>query len=448
MKTTFLLSAILLCIVMFSYGQWDSTYLSQPRAQMGTVSLGSKAYFAGGYNNDGIIQTQVEIYDVKSHEWSYGDLSVARCFPACVASGSKVFFAGGSITMNPPFTFFSTVDIFDTLTQQWTVEQLSAARFDISAVSKGTKVLFAGGVNVALDKAYDVVDIYDTQTHEWTINHLSVPRGSMGASVVGDSAIFAGGSDIHSTSDQVDIYHFSTGTWSTAKLSQARGFVSATTIGNKVLFAGGFTTGFISSSRVDIYDASTGVWSKHELSVARCSQKLAVTAGSKAFIVGGFDFDGMSPNNPTNIIDVYDSKTKNWTTINMAYKPVWHTAVAVEDYLLIAGGQVELSGDWPTTARLFIYNDLSTGIIPFPGYDTSLKVFPNPASNIITIEYQGTGKKTDGAVTIYGNVGQQVMYHQTNGLKSEIDISNLPFGIYFIKLIRNNKITTGKFVKN
>jgi len=447
MKTTFLLSVIILCSVSLLYGQaqWTSTNLSEPKCQMGVTSLGTKAYFAGGVNYaTGNVFKQVEIYDVISAKWSYGNLWAARNFPVGVSSGSKVFFAGGAIM---PSTFFSTIDIFDTVTEQWTVEQLSVARFGLSAVSKGTRVLFAGGINLSLDKAYDVVDIYDTQTRKWTINHLSVPRSAMGSAVVGDLAIFAGGYDNHLVSDRVDIYNFKTGTWSTATLSEARGFVSATTIGNKVLIAGGFNIFFAPSRRVDIFDSSTGVWSTAELSVARCSENIAVTVGTKAYIVGGGTFDHSINNYTTasNVIDVYDSVTKQWSSINMENALVWHSVVAVGNYLLVAGGVR------PVTSEIWeIFNTVSNpfvGITSYPGYNTSLKVFPNPASNSITIEYPGMGYKTDGTVTIYGNTGQQVMRQKTKDLKTEIDVTDLPPGVYFVKLVSNNTITSGKFVK-
>ena len=34
------------------------------------------------------------------------------------------------------------------------------------------------------------------------------------------------------------------------------------------------------------------------------------------------------------------------------------------------------------------------------------------------------------------------------GFKSEIAVNNLPAGLYFIKLVSNNKTGVGRFVKN
>jgi hypothetical protein len=211
MKKNVLISAILLFTVLFSFGQWTYTNLSEPKAYMGATVLGSKAYFAGGYNNSTMLST-VEIYDFTTGEWDItNNLSVARELPFAVACGSKVLFAGGA-NFNTG-AVFSTVDIFDTITQEWTIEQLSVPRLQPACVSYGNKVLFAGGANLSQGIVYDIVDIYDIETSEWTTASLSESRVVWWATV-GDLAIFAGGYNLETSSKRVDIYNFTTDTWS------------------------------------------------------------------------------------------------------------------------------------------------------------------------------------------------------------------------------------------
>ena len=220
MKKFTILTAILLCSVWMAYGQWTYTSLSEPKAEMGFVSLGNKAYFAGGSNGSNLL-SEVESYDVETGTWeTIGNLSVARQWPSAVACGTKLFFAGG---MNyATNTVFGTVDIYDTQTHQWSVKQLSVPRFDLAAVSYGTKVLFAGGFTFPYN-TFSIVDIYDTQTGLWTTTNLSQNRGGIARAVVGNQAIFAGGSlTMTLASDMVDIYNFTTNTWTSATLSQAR----------------------------------------------------------------------------------------------------------------------------------------------------------------------------------------------------------------------------------
>ncbi len=79
--------------------------------------------------------------------------------------------------------------------------------------------------------------------------------------------------------------------------------------------------------------------------------------------------------------------------------------------------------------------------------DTFLKVYPNPVSDKITVEFPGSGQTSNGKVIIYSIAGEQILLHEFNSLNSEITVTDLPPGIYFIKLISKDKIATEKFVK-
>jgi hypothetical protein len=455
MKTTFLLSAFVLSSVFLSYGQFErtTTNLIEPKCQMGSTSLGSKAYFAGGANSMYYLP-KVEIYDVKTQKWSTENLSLSRQFPAGVSCGSKVFFAGG--VRLPDGNVYDIVDIYDTITQQWTVAHLSEPRFGVSALAKDNKVLFAGGTNLSTGSSSAVVDIYDIHTELWSTASLSKARGAMGAAVVGDLALFAGGFDLHNYFNQVDIYNFTTNTWSTSTLPQARGFVAAAAVGNKVLIAGGMTNpndSTSASARVDIYDATTGYWSTltSALSFKRAFVENGATVNNKACFAGGGNIYGAKAywTSSSNIIDIYDDDDGTWSVLHLSNDIVNHSVTAVGDYLLVAGG-ISFSLD-ALIKQVEIYHDtcsIGPGTTSFSAYETNLKLFPNPASNSITIEHPVTGQKIDGIFTIYGNAGQQVMRQKANGLKSEIDVADLPSGVYFVKLDSNNKITSGKFVKN
>ncbi|MBM3435140.1 MAG: hypothetical protein FJY07_02855, partial [Bacteroidetes bacterium] len=274
MKKTILLSAILLCSVCITYGQWSYTELLIPRVEMGCAAVGSKVYFAGGGNDDGYWNI-VEEYDLLTGVWGMaGNLSVPRLvINGTTTCGSKIFFAGG-------FDFVTTknvVDIYNTQTQQWSVEYLSEGRLSIAAVSHGSKVMFAGGFKYPSIQESNHVNIYDTLTGAWELEYLSIAREGMASAVVGDLAIFAGGVTLYTVTSRVDIWNFSTETWEeTAELSEARGYASATTVGSKVIIGGGVTSNPVTPSNVvDIYDASDGSWSTSELSVPRSAMNNA-----------------------------------------------------------------------------------------------------------------------------------------------------------------------------
>jgi N-acetylneuraminic acid mutarotase len=397
MKTTLLLTLFTLAALLLQ-GQWTYTNLSAPRDYMGATVLGSKAYFAGGSNDSGLLST-VEIYDAQTGDWNTSyNLSVARECPFAVACGSKVLFAGGAdfyITGD----VFSTVDIYDTIDSTWTVEQLSVPRLQAAVVSHGNKVLFAGGVNLQQGLVYDIVDIYDIETGEWSTDSLSEPRVVWWAKV-GDLAIFAGGYDLLNSSKRVDIYNFTTDTWSIDSLSVPRAFIGMTTIGNKVLIAGGMTSGNNASNVVDIYDASTGQWSTANLSQARafCDNQNAVTSSGKAYFVGGgiINLNGAYWTTAYNVIDIYDEATNSWSVDYMPIPPrIHHAVVATGNKVIIAGGYIYIP-PYGCDSIVAIYTCPSSSCLPEGITFTTQEEIDNFQAN-----YPGC-TEIEGDVTING----------------------------------------------
>ncbi len=418
MKKITSITAILLCTAWMAYGQWTFTNLSAPRDYMGATVLGSKAYFAGGSNDSGLLSS-VEIYDTQTGQWTYDNLSVARELPFATTCGSKVIFAGG-VDFYISGNVFSTVDIYDTIDQTWTVEQLSVPRLQAAVVSHGNKVLFAGGANLQQGVVYDVVDIYDVETGEWTTASLSEPRVVWWAKV-GDLAIFAGGYDLLNSSKRVDIYNFTTETWSIDSLSVPRAFVGMTTIGNKVLIAGGMTTGNVASNIVDVYDASSGNWTTANLSQARafCDNQNAVTAGGKAYFVGGgkIHLNGAYWTIAYNVIDIFDEADNSWSVDYMPVTPrVHHAVVSTGNKVIIAGGYI---------------------MIPPYGCDSTVAIYTCPSSSClpegITFETQeqidNFQTNYSGCTEIEGDVFIEGEINNLNGLNVLTSIGgNLSIG--------------------
>lgn len=77
--------------------------------------------------------------------------------------------------------------------------------------------------------------------------------------------------------------------------------------------------------------------------------------------------------------------------------------------------------------------------------EQSLKIFPNPTNNKITIETLSTNK--DKSISIY-NLQGQLLFQQTSKYKNtEIDVSRFPNGMYFVKVESDTGMVSGKFVK-
>lgn len=76
----------------------------------------------------------------------------------------------------------------------------------------------------------------------------------------------------------------------------------------------------------------------------------------------------------------------------------------------------------------------------------SIKIFPNPAASELTID---NGKLQIDRIEIYNVLGKKIFQSQISDLKSQIfvDVSQLPSGIYFVKVRGEKEERVAKFVK-
>jgi hypothetical protein len=68
--------------------------------------------------------------------------------------------------------------------------------------------------------------------------------------------------------------------------------------------------------------------------------------------------------------------------------------------------------------------------------ESSLKLYPNPTSGLITIELEGLQK-----VMIYNALGQVLLDKETNGDALQLDLSEFEDGLYWVKIISQNRIS-------
>ncbi len=77
-------------------------------------------------------------------------------------------------------------------------------------------------------------------------------------------------------------------------------------------------------------------------------------------------------------------------------------------------------------------------------FENDLVIIPNPASNLIQIEFE---KDNGGKLTIFNSIGQIIYSNISYQTNSEIDISSWEQGVYFVVLELPDKSRTLKFVK-
>lgn len=86
---------------------------------------------------------------------------------------------------------------------------------------------------------------------------------------------------------------------------------------------------------------------------------------------------------------------------------------------------------------------LSVDEINLPDRKNEISLFPNPATDCITIN-TGMNVETPLAITIYNAIGQQVkrFYAEQNNLNEEYSISDLKEGVYFVHFTTKENIKT------
>jgi hypothetical protein len=74
-----------------------------------------------------------------------------------------------------------------------------------------------------------------------------------------------------------------------------------------------------------------------------------------------------------------------------------------------------------------------------------ISIYPNPAHDNITIETSFALSQVQ--LSISNLNGQQLITSQITLPKTQIDISNLPGGVYFVRLTNDKTVEVGKFIK-
>ena len=103
----------------------------------------------------------------------------------------------------------------------------------------------------------------------------------------------------------------------------------------------------------------------------------------------------------------------------------------------------ESTEDWILSDKTFYYFSTTLGI-----EDTLqivFKTYPNPFESVVTIDVKDCEAYECSIINLLGQTQFQFMLktHQT-----QLDLSNLNSGIYFIKLTKNGNATTKKIVKH
>jgi hypothetical protein len=75
----------------------------------------------------------------------------------------------------------------------------------------------------------------------------------------------------------------------------------------------------------------------------------------------------------------------------------------------------------------------------------SLFIHPNPASNFISVEISGIAGNNN--LSIVNTEGHRLITRRITAPKTQLDISALPAGVYFVRVTGERTVQVGKFVK-
>jgi Secretion system C-terminal sorting domain len=108
----------------------------------------------------------------------------------------------------------------------------------------------------------------------------------------------------------------------------------------------------------------------------------------------------------------------------------------------------------PSDGPYVAYQDLGNGakatVMKFDSVITGMGtlrnpgflLYPNPASDKITVEFS-----YNGHLSVLNLNGQEIISRQISAPKTQVDLSNLPGGVYFVRVTTDKNVVVGKIVK-
>ncbi|TMI74869.1 MAG: T9SS type A sorting domain-containing protein [Bacteroidetes bacterium] len=74
-----------------------------------------------------------------------------------------------------------------------------------------------------------------------------------------------------------------------------------------------------------------------------------------------------------------------------------------------------------------------------------ISVFPNPVSGVLTVQSDGISGMAE--IRIFDVYGKMVMQQRSASIKTQLDVSKLPAGVYMVKVKDDKKEISTKIVK-
>lgn len=423
--------------------------LASERTKHQAVLLNSGNVLCFGGNNGWamslVYYTSAEIYNTGTNTWSNtGSMSEARDnFASAVLPNGNVLAIGGK---NSVTSGLATCEIFNVGTNTWSAgPSMTYGRWGHNAVTlQNGKVLVAGG-----DDDYgQSAELYDPVANTWTLTpDMQYEHGQYSSLVLlADGKVLCTGGWFASPDGTVaEVYDPVLNTWTAVgDMGQNRTLKHTSVLLNdgKVLIFGG-----TSSGSAEIFDPNTGTFTAtaSPLTGRSHAQGFRMTDGKVfTFATGGFSI-------PTNCMEIYNPTTGTWSsTTSSIYGAAAGAAVVLNT------GQIFIIGGNFTTGNgasdvCYLVNGVTAGIENNTVVsNTALSIYPNPASDMITIELEEADFSRLSSVEIVDVTGRIVLANSTiANNKISIDVSKYETGLYYCRLIFNDgEVAAEQFVVN
>jgi hypothetical protein len=394
-----------------------------------------------------------------------------------------------------------TAEIFDINANSWTlVDSMQNVRYTHTAntINNDDELIVIGGWDGGSNN-YSSTEIYNINTNTWRMGpNMSVGRSGHTATNFGNNKILiVGGFTGTENTNVIEVYDGNLDSiFVVGYLEKGRSYHTATLFGNnKILVCGGYNPAFnFQMNSVEIINLNDySVTAGPNMSYARdYHSAIELNAGNDVFVSGGREFVGNGFIG-INKVEIYNSQTNTWESKNdmpvgQSYHEIfpYYTFSGIRSLFLIGG--VKTSGGLGLdSANSCIYNldgdywDLyyttktssfemrsifidnleqgENGILITGGVDNSvelihwfavegiskqknknrLTIYPNPSSEYIEI----SNAPKNVTISFYATDGRMVKQVNTS---EKIAVTDLPKGIYTLKIVSEKELYTHKLV--
>ena len=194
-------------------------------------------------------------------------------------------------------------------------------------------------------------------------------------------------------------------------------------------------------------DAFSGTATSSQAGSGTATGTITTTASGSGTLIlpGGASYTNVLQVKSNQLVEVsllFGSVIVNVATTDYNY---YHSS---QKFPLLTLSYSDVSGAFSnTSATIRINSAVAVGISEL-NFDASFSIFPNPAKNNLNVKLSNTGN-ANCAIEIVNAMGQIV---QTNNLgngfeiQSNISISNLSTGVYFVKTTLGDKVSIKKLI--